>query len=159
MHLKNLIMFVMIGVEARRAERWFVMFVFSFCGILNIFFFLFCFLSYFSLPSLLYLADSSPRSNASQRLIPTVLLTFQPNSCNWCWELPILQLVFSILVLTVVISLPGSDFVCLYLHLLFYFSFSQTLLSLPSLTLHTYRLLPAMRACWDLFFMSLLVSN
>ena len=152
-------MFLMIGVEAWRAERWFVMFVFSFCGILNIYFFFFCFLSYFSLPSLLCLADCSPRSNASQRLIPTVLLTFQPNCCNWCWELPIPQLVFSILVLIVVISLPGSDFACLYLHLLFYFSFSQTLLSLPSLTLHIYRLLPDMRACWDLFFMSLLVSN
>ena len=143
MHLKFLIMLVMVGMVAEREERWCDMFVFGFCRILNFYFFLFL-PSFFSLPPLLHLSDSPPRSNASQRLIPRVLLTFKPNSYSWCQKLTILQLVFNILILTLVISLSGSDFVYLYLHLLFHSSFSQNLLSSPSLILHACRLLPAM---------------
>lgn len=132
-----------MGWWQKGEERWRDMFVFGFCRILNFYFFLFL-PSFFSLPPLLHLADSPPRSNASQRLIPIVLLTFKPNYYSWCQELTILQLVFSILTLTVVISLSGSDFVYLYLHLLFHSSFSQNLLSSPSLIFHACRLLPAM---------------
>ena len=66
-------MLVMMRMVTGRAERGFVIFVFGFCGILNILFFPFFFFfvtCFFSLIPLLYLANSSRKGNVSQGLIP-----------------------------------------------------------------------------------------